>query len=394
MVLTPFIAILSLTGCFLLPKEEQVLAPPLNVPAAVNYDVQVIKKRTIERKTVGTGYFVSVLQSDLFFKYKGGHLKSFNVVPGQKVGARDVVAELDTDTLESDIKKQELALKKARYTYDSLYEQQKDGRVPAEIQLARLQLEDYQRYYNKVDTALNNLKPGMDIKDIFKDADIDNIKSQLEQKKLAVVKAEDNFRQELRKAALDVDAEKLKLESLRYEYEKSKLVSPVAGEVSFIDNKVKPGDYVEAYSLLIRVADPTQMQLQYSDPIKVLDFKLGMKVEVKLDNKVYTGEVCMTPAEAPIDADESLKKSVRINIDKLPSNVQIGNSADISLLLEKKDDTIVIPRNTVKIFGTRKVVQVLEDDVKKEFDIETGIETPTEIEVVKGLKEGDKLIIR
>jgi flavin-binding protein dodecin len=152
------------------------------------------------------------------------------------------------------------------------------------------------------------------------------------------------------------------------------------------------GDYINAYSTLVRIADPTKLQLQYSGSNNS-DFQVGMKVEVKIKNEVYEGEVVMTPANAPIDADESLKNVVRIEVPDLPEGVSIGQTAQFSITLDKRENVIVLPRNLVRTYMGRKYVQVLEDGLKKERDVEIGLETPTEVEIIKGLEEGESVIV-
>ena len=76
----------------------------------------------------------------------------------------------------------------------------------------------------------------------------------------------------------------------------------------------------------------------------------------------------------------------------VPEDGEIGNSADISVVLQKSEDAIVIPKSVVQGFAGRRVVKVLEDDVVIEKDIETGIESVTEYEVISGLSEGELVI--
>ena len=72
----------------------------------------------------------------------------------------------------------------------------------------------------------------------------------------------------------------------------------------------------------------------------------------------------------------------------------MGKSASVELIRERKEDVIVIPRNVVSMYSGESYVQVLEDGVKKERMIETGIKNVTSIEVVSGLEEGEEVIIK
>lgn len=80
---------------------------------------------------------------------------------------------------------------------------------------------------------------------------------------------------------------------------------------------------------------------------------------------------------------------VRIEVtDPLPEEPLLGKSASVELIREKKEDVIVIPRNVVSMYSGESYVQVLENGIKKERMIETGIKNVTYIEVVSGLSEG------
>ena len=318
-----------LSGCYFFPREEEVLAPPIKEPDKVTYETVVVKKGTIENTIRCTGAFVSVSQKDLFYKDRGGRLKEVYVVLGDKVKKGDLMAELETETIVNDIQIQEITLKKAQLLYD-------------------------------------------------------NAKTRLE--------IEGGSKTELEMAELDLQANTIRLNSLKTELERTKLVSPIDGEVVYITD-IKLGEYINAHQTVVRVADPSQLQLRYSSD-KVGDFRLGMIATVEINDKEYNGEVVMTPADMPADADEVTKKSVQLKVENLPEDISIGESCSISLTLEKQEGVIVIPKQVVNNFVGRKFVNVLKSDIREERDIELGIQNNTEVEVVKGLEEGELIIIR
>ena len=319
----------ALSGCYFFPKEEEVLAPPIKVPDEISYETIDVKRGTIENTIRCSGSFVSVSQKDLFFEDRGGRLKEVYAVLGQNVKKGDVLAEIDTENIVNDINLQELAVKRSQLLYD-------DSKARYEI--------------------------------------------------------DGGSKTELEMAKLDYESNLLKLENLKTELQRARLVSPIDGQVVYVTN-TKLGEYVNAYQTLVRVADPTQLQLRYSQD-KVNRFSLGMKATVKIDNEDYDAEVTMTPAEAPEDADEQTKKSVFLKVDNIPEGVKIGKNATISLTLEKQEDVIIVPKQVINNFANRKFVNVLKDNIREERDIEVGIQNDTEAEVIKGLEEGELIIIR
>ncbi|HZJ56859.1 MAG TPA: efflux RND transporter periplasmic adaptor subunit [Clostridia bacterium] len=316
----------GLSGCYLFPKEEEVLAPPLIEPPKITYETTKAARGIIEKKITGSGTFVSVEQGNMFFKNRGGRLKKVYVKVGDTVEKGELIAELDSGDLENQIKQQKIHLKKA--------------------ETRRNQVRTY---------------------------------------------SEDKYERTM--AQYDVDLAKLSYENLQRELNESKLTADMSGHVVYVDYNVREGDYINAYQPLVRVADPDRLQLQISGS-NTSDFKLGMEADVIIKKKTYPGTVVMTPADLPLDTPDNLKDIVRIDTPDLPDDVKMGDNAQISLILDRREDVIIVPRNLVRNYMGRKYVLVLEDDLKKERDVEIGLETPTETEIMKGLEEGELIIIR
>lgn len=295
-------------------------------PPEISYETSEVTRDVIEKKITGAGTLVSVEQNNMFFKHRGGRLKTVHVKVGEYVEKGHVVAELDSQDLENQIKQQKIHLKKA-------------------------------------------------------------------ETRRSQVNAHSGDKYEKSMAQYDVDLAKISLENSQREFEECKLVTEMAGTIVYIDYNANEGDYINAYQPLVRVADPTTLQLQISGS-NTSDFKLGMEADITIKKKTYSGTVVMTPADVPLDTPENLRDIVRIDVPDLPEDVQMGDNAQISLILDRREDVIVVSRNLVRNYMGRKYVLVYEDGLKKERDVEIGLETPTETEIVKGLEEGELLIVR
>ena len=209
----------------------------------------------------------------------------------------------------------------------------------------------------------------------------------LERKKLLGV---DRF--ELEMAGLDYQLAQLSLDEQIANRERSLLRSPMSGEVVYIAS-VYEGDFVPSYKTMFQVADRSKLYLSYQGS-NLQEFRLGMGVAVIFDKISYEGKVVMTPAQFPFDAPESQKRQILFDVRRLPPDAEKGDSATVYLILESADDTLVIPRSQVQHYMGRKYVYVLEEGIRAERNIETGIETATEVEVLKGLEEGELVVLR
>jgi multidrug efflux pump subunit AcrA (membrane-fusion protein) len=389
------------SGCYLFPKEEQILAPPLIPPTEVSYDLIEVEQGVIEDKITATGSFVAVDQTNHYFRHRGGRLRSIDVSYGDQVSTGQVIAELDTESLESEIAQQELALAKARLVYEKLESSFSSGRelklAQLDLELARLDLEDVERELEET-----RLIYSIDEKNAEVRARLQDLESGRRRRLVALQKAEISVdalrdgrqaRYELRLAQADVDRAKLKLTDLKRELEGARLRAELNGEVTYINSRVSEGDYVAAYQTLVTLANPRDLRLQYSG-FNTSDFLMGMAVDVEIDEVGYSGRVIMTPATVPFDAPENMKDKVHFLVDSLPSEVEMGDYASLSVTLARKEDVIVLPRRVVRSYLGRRYVQILEDGLVKERDVQTGLETPTEVEIVRGLELGQQVIIR
>ncbi|SFF08305.1 RND family efflux transporter, MFP subunit [Paenibacillus catalpae] len=325
------ITALTLSGCSLLPHEEAVLQPPLIQPVQEKLDLVEVTRGSIQTSLKGTATFISSNVKTLSFTESGGQIKSINVTLGQKVKAGDLLAELETDDLELQVRLQKLNVERVQLLYS---EAVRDGASGTDKRLKEI----------------------------------------------------------------DLEREQLSLQAMESRLHKSQLFSPISGTIIFVDS-IKTGDRVNAYQTIVTVADPSSMQLTYaaSDAKDVLGVEAGMPVSLKYKGKDYTGKVLQSPSNAPVSTDQAKANSTAVTIvmgiDNPPEGIQIGHSADMIIELQKRENAIVLPRKAIRSYMGRSYVQVADGERKKEVDVEVGLTTPTEVEIVKGLEEGQKVIL-
>jgi macrolide-specific efflux system membrane fusion protein len=364
------------SGCAIIPREDDTVAPPLKEPPQVTYESKEIKKATIERKIQCSGHFISISQKDLSFKNQNGKLKSINVKYGDKVKKGQLIAELITDNILNSVQQQQVTLDKSVLSISNT-------RINNARQEETLKLE-----IKNLKKEYSNMKL---LPDVYSSKELQDTLDKLNEKQASYNSTVLTNKNSLALAENDIKLNKLELEKLNQQLADSRIIAPIDGVVSYV-NEIKVGDNVEAYKTLVSISDPNDLVLTYSDD-QVSYFALGSKVNIKCSNKEFKGTVVQTPATMPKDADENIKNSVMIKADASLSEYKIGDIAEISLMLEKKEDTVVIPKSSLQTMGARKYVYVLENGIRSERDVETGTENQSEIEVIKGLSEGDKLII-
>ena len=124
--------------------EEELLEPPTVAIEDIAYSTYTAKQKTIEDKTVATGYVFCKSQYNASFPESGGTLKTIYVTAGQHVEEGDLLAELDVGDLDYLYKQQLLIVQKAQIAYNS------SGTADARLTLEMEQntLTEYERQLN------------------------------------------------------------------------------------------------------------------------------------------------------------------------------------------------------------------------------------------------------
>ncbi|MGI6704768.1 MAG: biotin/lipoyl-binding protein [Clostridia bacterium] len=416
----------SLGGCGLFPEEEEVLAPPLVKPKEEEYQLVEVKRGDIVNKLQVTGSLVAAKDHPLSYE-QGGRLDEILVKNGDTVKKGDVVARLDVGDLETQIEQAKISVAQAevslREAKDKLNRSKKNlSNVQSAVSKAKSDLKTAKDNLAKAESELAKAQQEWEAaKGIDPESEetkaaekkVENAQGAVDAARAAVAnlqKAVDNGPQDIEnarnvvkdheynveRAELSVEAAKINLDKLQKQAENADLKSPIDGKVVFVDLKVRKGDVVQPYQTLVQVADPNDLEIvldakRLSDPHIV---KTGMKAELVINQQELEGEVVSSPSSVPDEVDEENKDVIIFRVDKLPEDAEMGDTVSISITLEKKENVLIMPLQALRSYMGRNYVYILEDGSKREVNVEVGIKSATEIEVVSGLEEGQQVILR
>ena len=388
---------LSTASCFLAPREEEILAPPLVVPPDIDYETTTVARRTLEDTIRTYGVLTYAYRAELFFEERGGRLKSIPVSTGQEVSQGEIVAELYTDEIEADIAQAELALRRATLALQETQEQLDDSDAIEiandELQLAQLRL-DEARYDLETEEELAQMSGS-------EGSTVRNLRVLVAERELAVTRARievdrlqsDSGETRLELAEIDVEAASLRLEVLNRQLASTRLTAPISGVVTWVSISAKEGELVGAFQRILRVSDPTDLLFEYHGT-EAASFSPGMECTIEVNDVEYPGVVTLTPSSVPFDQREEFSDTVQIRVDGLPADVPAGRAAVVTLIRQRREDVLVVPKRAVQRYGNRRYVHVLVNGVRVERDVEVGLESQTETEIVAGLAEGDEIVLR
>jgi macrolide-specific efflux system membrane fusion protein len=217
---------------------------------------------------------------------------------------------------------------------------------------------------------------------------------EIEKSKLAVsqLKASGAGYYDLRRSQLSLKQQELQLEMMMKQFASTQIFAPINGKITYITS-ISIGEYINAYQIVAKVADLSSLFL-VSKGDKTSDLPIGAEVTIVFEKKEYKGEVVANPSSLFNDPDESMRQAVIVKFfDGLPEQAKMGDSAKIIYIQNIHENVIILNRKDINLMNGRYFVNLLEDGVRVERDIEIGLMTSTEAEIVKGLEEGDLVIV-
>ncbi|MCL2820778.1 MAG: efflux RND transporter periplasmic adaptor subunit [Oscillospiraceae bacterium] len=108
----------TLTGCFLLPEEEEFLQPPLRAPDRVEFTTIEVTRGDIADEVRGTGYLEARISTTVSFGDVSGRLKTLYFFSGHDVEEGDLLAELENDDLIEAYERQKIYTRLAEIDFE------------------------------------------------------------------------------------------------------------------------------------------------------------------------------------------------------------------------------------------------------------------------------------
>jgi macrolide-specific efflux system membrane fusion protein len=314
-----------------------------------------VKTQTLETKVRGSGKLMATTEEELYFTEEndGKRIKNVDVKVGDKVEAGQPIAELDVSDLESQLKQQQLQTRSDELTMIQTL-RQSDQTTPEQLEQAKINFELKQQ--NLVDL----------------------------QNKLA----------------------------------KAKLTAPFAGTIVAV--YAKKGDAMQAYDTVATVSDLSQLAIAVSisdDDLKKI--AVGMEAQIDINGiGSIKGKVKQLPNPKASDSNnggsnggmfpggygnggnqqqqrDTIDNYVLIEPDKFPDGLNRGTPLSAAIIISRKENAVTIPVAALRSYSGRNYVQVVDDKGnKKEVDVEIGQQTATDVEIVKGLTPGQKVVGR
>ncbi len=351
--------------------------------------------RKLTYSLVANGDIAPLMQVDLFPRVSG-YLEKIYVQIGDSVRQGQLIAQIDRAEFLQKVKEVEgkVAQAKAQYAELEAGTRLEDVRQAEEaVKQARSRFNNAQFQRERVKALYQKQvisKKEMDLSEM----DYNVTEAQLASAEQHLQMLKEGARPEVKAGSLGKLKEMeavLAQEQIRLQ--NTQIVAPFSGEI--VRKNVDNGALLSSSTPLVT--------LVHMDTLKVLAnvlekdialLKPGMKA------KIFTEAYPEEPFEGTIvRMNKALDLATRtlqteINIPNPGRLLKPGMFARIEVVLKEKPNALAVPREAVLEGGGKEFVFVVEGDQAFRKPIVTGIEQDQLIEVVEGLKDGDKIVVK
>jgi HlyD family secretion protein len=322
-----------------------------------------------------------------------GDLVELNVKEGDQVTRGQVLGRLDRRRFEANVRQAQAAQNAAK----------------SDVATAMVEVDRTSREYERVQ--------GLALKGLSSQAEVESAQSALAGANARVTALKDRVNQQ--QAVLDEAQNNL---------QKTTLVSPIDGTViecnREVGERVRGSDFNEDVVMSLAALASMEVKFEVGEH-EVVHLAIGQKAEVKvdaLDAQRFDGTVTEIAQKALIRAQgteqETTSFPITVALTSRPPGVMPGMSAEVRITAEQRESAIIVPvqavtvrpesslaASAVQVEGKpmqpkgragekfAKVVFVVGPDQKVSLRrVRTGIASDTDIEVLEGLAEGEKVV--
>jgi HlyD family secretion protein len=193
----------------------------------------------------------------------------------------------------------------------------------------------------------------------------------------------------------DIAAAEARIAALEATLDMVKLEAPINGSVTEVT--VKPGDQVAPGTPAFRIDDLSKLLVDVLvtevDINRVRPGQPAMMTFDAIPEKEFSGKVTEVGRVGASDQGV-VNFLVTIELNNPDGTVRPGMTAAVNIITDLLENVLLVPNRAVRLREGQRVVFVLRDGVPVLTDIELGLTSDVQSEVVGGdVKEGDLLVL-
>lgn len=326
-----------------------------------------------------------------------GTVKKLYVSLGDTVKAGDVLFEIDDTEARLQVQQAQASLESAQANYD----QNVGGSLETQLDQMQATVDSYQIQYDDLQKELEETEALYEI-GAASQSEVDNLKSSVNKAKIQLESAQKQL--ELNQGSILEDTKKslqanitqaeASLASAQKQLDDTKVRAEIDGIVGTLN--ISEGSVVSAQSEAMTLVNMDNLKVSFHVSEDVINqISVGSPVYITV-SAVSDEPMTATVTNISEAADSSTRLyQVEAALNNPEGNLKPGMFANVRLVTETKEDTIVVPLNTVLTDNGEKYVFVVdENNIAHKTTVETGLENDTYIEITSGLSIGDTVVTK
>ena len=201
--------------------------------------------------------------------------------------------------------------------------------------------------------------------------------------------------QKYKESEASMKVAKANLSNAKFQLSRTVIKAPFSGKIGILKGATHPGNVIQPNTELVYLVDNSKIKVEFLIPAKYIeDIAVGQAVEITLEafpNKVFAGAVEAIDSAIDTKNHSILVKAVIPNEDGI---LQHGMLANVTLITGEKSNVVVITDDALDREGQHEFVWIVDEKYRAyRRKVITGAKSENGVEIVAGLKEGDKVVI-
>jgi len=174
----------------------------------------------------------------------------------------------------------------------------------------------------------------------------------------------------------------------------TKLLAPWDGVVTGV--YVEEGEVVPAYRRLLSLADTSKWEIEAEiDELDVGKVSPGQQVLISFDAfpTVELKGLLEEIEPAPVAERGSIIYKAHISFDPDTLPMRINLSVNLRIIVGHREGVLLVPRAAIRQMGTKEAVKILREGKVEMVEVTTGLSDGENVEIIRGLEEGQIIVL-
>ena len=267
-------------------------------------------------------------------------------------------------------------------------------------------LDNQKNYISTALTNITNSAKDISLTKLTNESNINTAKAEVSAAEGSLKAAQDELSRLLsppRKEDVDlhraqVEQADAQVELVENQIKEATLYTPAEGQIAKI--KKREGEMAQPMLqdtvIILLPAAPFEIEadIYEEDVVKInIDNPVDISL-VALPEKIFKGKVIsIDPAQKLIEG--VVYYETTINFDEIPDGIKPGMTADLVIKTASRENTLIIPEEAIQKKDDKTIVEVFKEGNIEDREIEVGLFGSNDmVQVLSGLEEGEKLILR